>query len=583
MSFLRNRKVATKLWILVIPAVVLSIFLLLQMSAQASSIRKVAKETYYDVVYVNTALILNADRDFYQAELAKKELILTGDENNEAAKEALAATYEENYLQVKERMDEAMLNLQKYPDLYLDFKHQATQVTISELNAKFQDSFNEWVDSYDPMGEVGDRAAQELLFTQAREGLNVITEILDEYSAQADLDIKASIDKTIITSSAIIILVLVLIILFVIYIIRYLQNNIRKIIVDMNALADNDLSFNPHDANSQDELGKLTGSISTLIGSLRGVIKQLIQSSDHLADSSKAMRINSNEVTSSMNEIAKTVGEIAEGASSQADDAQRLVHEINDLGAAVTQSTDSAKELSEASLKIKVASEDGLISVNKLEDITLKNQTAFQSIFNIIDTTSESASEIGKASAMISGIAKQTQLLALNASIEAARAGESGKGFAVVAEEIRKLSEQSKSSTMMIDSMLSELTRNIFTASEQSNSVKEAVHLQTLSVNDTKEKYMAIVAALDNVNREIVTLDTVSKGMEKSRAHVADIGSSVSAISEEYAASTEETSATTEEVLAAMTNINQIGEEVDLLVIGLKKIIDKFKILEGQN
>ena len=578
MSFLRNMKVAAKLWILVVPAILLSIFMLFQMSNQANNIRKVAKETYYDVVYVNTALILNADRDFYQAELAKKELILSGDTIDDAAKETLIATYNENYAQVKQRMDDAMASLQKYPDLYLKFKHAATQSTISELNGVFQSSFTEWIASYDPTGEVGDLAAQEVLFGQAREGLNVMTEILDEYSAQAGIGIKASIDKTIISTSVVIVLVLVLIILLVIYIIQYLQNNIRKIIIDMNSLADNDLAFKPHDARSRDELGKLTGSIATLIGSLSGVIKQLVQSSENLASSSKEMRINSNEVTTSMNEIAKTVGEIAEGASSQAEDAQKLVHEITDLGNAVSQSTVSAKELSQASYNIKLASQDGLVSVNKLEDITLKNQTAFQSIFNIIDTTSESASKIGKASAMISSIAKQTKLLALNASIEAARAGESGKGFAVVAEEIRKLSEQSNSSTMMIDSMLGELTRNVFTASEQSNMVKEAVHLQTLSVNETKEKYMAIVIALDNVNREINTLDTISKGMEKSRANVADIGSSVSAISEEYAASTQETSATTEEVLAAMNNINQIGEEVDLLVISLKKIIDKFKI-----
>jgi methyl-accepting chemotaxis protein len=127
--------------------------------------------------------------------------------------------------------------------------------------------------------------------------------------------------------------------------------------------------------------------------------------------------------------------------------------------------------------------------------------------------------------------------------------------------------------------MLTELTVDIRTASLQGEAVKVAVKLQTSSVNDTKSKYLAIVKTVDNINKEITALNQVSKDMEQSRAIVADFGSNVSAISQEYAASTEETSATTEEVLAAMTSINQIGIEIDNLVSELKQLIDRFKLV----
>ncbi|MHB8131017.1 MAG: methyl-accepting chemotaxis protein [Mobilitalea sp.] len=580
MSFLRNRKVALKLWLLVIPAIMLSVFLLIQMWQQSNNIVKVSKETYYDEVYINTSLILTADREFYKAALNEKTLMFSTETTGENIKAALMKEYKSSSNKVKANIDAAMVSLQKNPKLYNEFTHSTSGATLSKLYGDFQINYQKWLDTYDPETEVGNPAAKELVFNSARVQLGLMTDLLDEYSVRVEGEMSQKLAISRLSGALVSLFIMILIISFVIYIIRYLKVSITNLTSNMNLLAENDLSFEPYDTRSDDELGGLAHSISTLVYSLRGIVTQLAGSSEHLARSSRDMKINSDEVTSSMNEIAKTIGEIAEGASNQAEDAQRLVLEITNLGDAVNKSSESAQELSGASQKIKFASQEGLASVNQLERITLENQGAFQSIFDIIDTTSISADKIGEASAMISDISKKTRLLALNASIEAASAGEAGKGFAVVAEEIRKLSEQSKNSTMLIDMMISELKKNINTASEQSKIVHDAVKIQTSSVKDTKDKYMAIVNVLDNINKEIIALDTISKDMEQSREIVSDFGSNVSAISEEYAASTQEASATTEEVVAAMTNISQIGIEVNDLVLELKVLIDKFKLIQ---
>jgi methyl-accepting chemotaxis protein len=583
MNFIRNRKVSFKLWLVLLPTLLMSLGAVARLSILVNDAHENAKSLYYDIIYQNATLILNADRDLYQASLAETELLLAGDSADEATRKQLLSTYTDNTLQALDRVSTAMDNLHDKKEIYTDFKDSEVQMSLSELYTQFTDLYTQWVAAYNP--ETGDGSLESIgnklqLFEQTRAVLDQITITLDSYGMQADKELRSEVIGEIVKLSAGMIAVIILIAVVAVFIIRYLKNNIEKLTGNMDALADNDLSIEAYNANSKDELGALSSSIGKLVMSLRAIITQVIKTSEQLAIASTSLRTNTNEVTSSMNEIAKTVGEIAEGASTQAEDAQQLVEEISNLGGAIHRSSESASELSGASQKIMVASQSGLESVNQLEEITTKNQAAFQSIFDIIDTTSIKATRIGEASALISDISKKTKLLALNASIEAASAGEAGKGFAVVADEISKLSEQSKKSTMVIDEMLNDLMANINAANSESKNVKDAVKLQTNSVNDTKDKYMSIVGALENINREIGELDEISGNMEQSRGIVADFGSNVSAISEEYAASTEETSATTEEVLAAMMNINQVCVEVDTLVLELKGLVDKFKIAE---
>ena len=580
MNFLRNRKVAFKLWLLLLPAALLGLAILGSFGTLVMQVFHESQDTYYDTLYKNTKLLLNADRDIAKAQLAVNTLVFTEDSISQEERDALITEYNDTCQQVSSQINEAIKNFKSDEELYKNYVISEDSKSLVYVYLDFDKDFTSWIAAYDAETGFGDYEEQNLLYSKLSGEIDTMTDILDSYTEKQNTNMIKSVSRSIYTQAGGVFLIMLVLVGVAIFLIRYLRDNIKKLTMNMNLLSENDLSFEVHNTNTRDELGLLSVSINKLTLSLRSILMQLSKSSEKLAMASGTMRTNSDEVTTSMHEISKTVGEIADGASSQAEESQQLVGEIMNLGEAVNKSSQSTNELSDASSKIMLASQEGLNSVNQLEEITMKNQEAFQSIFNIIDITSTNAGKIGEASAMISDIAKKTKLLALNASIEAASAGEAGKGFAVVAEEIRKLSEQSKNSTMVIDQIVKELTSNIKTASEASKDVKAAVKVQTASVGDTKEKYISIVSALDNINREIIALDAISKDMEKSRAVVADFGSNVSAISEEYAASTEETSATTEEVLAAMTNINQIGAEVDNLVLELKSLIDQFKLPE---
>ncbi|MFA9377481.1 MAG: methyl-accepting chemotaxis protein [Lachnotalea sp.] len=578
MKLLNNLSVTKKLASLYVPTVVALVLLLILFIYDTTNINNITKKAYYDELYVSTGLILNADRDFYQAAVAEKELVLSKTTLEDQRREELITDYNDNLKQTTDRVGQAVDNIKSNTALYSEFKYSTTQQTMQQLYDSFCTKMQTWESSYDIVTLTGDLDAHVSAFDEARADINSMTELLDEYADATSQSIKEDIVAKIIAATCGIIIVIFAISLLAAYIIQYLKKNIINTTNNMILLSNNDLSFEAYHVDSKDEIGVLSTSVNTLIDSLRGIVSLLDITSNKLNNSSTTMGKNSDEITISMNEIANTVGEIAESASQQAQDSEHVAKEFDSLGQVIEQSVTSTKKLYKASNQIQAVSKEGLETVIELSSITAANQISFELIFDTIRNTNESAGKIGEVSDIIASIAQQTNLLALNAAIEAARAGESGKGFAVVAEEIRKLAEQSAQSTSSIHTILEVLQNQISNANTQSSQVKEAVQRQAISVDETKERYTTIVDTLETVNQEIKILDSVSRDMEQSRLQVVDIITSLSAIAEENAASTEETSATTQEVLASMITINEAVTEVDQLATELNEVIAKFKL-----
>ncbi|MEG6501675.1 methyl-accepting chemotaxis protein, partial [Desulfovibrio sp. 1214_IL3152] len=160
-------------------------------------------------------------------------------------------------------------------------------------------------------------------------------------------------------------------------------------------------------------------------------------------------------------------------------------------------------------------------------------QTDAQRLKGYMESLGERAESIGAIMTVISDIADQTNLLALNAAIEAARAGEAGRGFAVVADEVRKLAESTMNATKEVGDAISGIqqgTRDSISAVEQTSS----------ELNDT--------AAL----------------VEKSGQSLVEIVENVAAVADQVrniAAAAEEQSAASEEITRALDEINRMADE----------------------
>lgn len=109
-----------------------------------------------------------------------------------------------------------------------------------------------------------------------------------------------------------------------------------------------------------------------------------------------------------------------------------------------------------------------------------------------IKTVSEVAGKITEFTRLIEDIAKQTQLLGLNASIEAARAGAAGAGFSVVAEEIRKLAENSKSAVAEIQNFTGQISQSVDKTVEKGEGTSEIVSQQAKAIEECASDLMGL-------------------------------------------------------------------------------------------
>jgi twitching motility protein PilJ len=325
------------------------------------------------------------------------------------------------------------------------------------------------------------------------------------------------------------------------------QRAILRLLDEMANLAEGDLTV--HATVTEEITGAIADSVNYAIDALRSLVTTI--------------NTTAVEVSSAAEKTQATATRLTDASAHQA-------REIASASAAITDMADSMKGVSkDAEDSVEVAHKS-LEIAQKGAGIVRRSISGMDTIREQIQETSkrikrlgESSQEIGDIVGLITEIADQTNILALNAAIQASTAGEAGRGFAVVADEVQRLAERAGNATKQIEA----LVKTIQADTNEAVSSMEASTTNVVNGAKMAEDAGGALIEIENVSDELAELILGISNSASQQASVAmDVSNTMNVIQE----ITLQTSEGTEETSASIGNLSELANELRKSVAGFK-------------
>lgn len=447
-------------------------------------------------------------------------------------------------------------------------------ITDEEIKKQFDAFVAEWdayskvntkaiekVDSNDP-----DLAYEVMLKSETsyRKMLTQLTSLADLNQQEAD-QMTHALEKNSIKSVWVlnigICLIMIATLISNFALIRTLVKPIKNIEKNVQSIADGDLTVEDIYRKKEDELTSLGRGINQMKANLVEIVSQigttskLVEShSRDLALTSEEVKIGSQQIAMSMEESAKATESQAETATSAARTVEMLNEHIQDHASKGEQLKGMSELVLERGTRGKEIMQKSIEQMNQIADRVSSSMNQV----NYLDKSNESIYELVH---VIREIARQTNLLSLNASIEAARAGEHGRGFAVVAEEVRSLSDDVQQTVSQISELTAQIQQGTRSVVESLESGVQETTRGTRQMEEVQDAFEQITSSVVEMVAVINEVTSSLGAMQQLSGEMNDFSQQISAISQQSAAGVEEVSASAEQQVGSLEVVaDRIGK-----------------------
>jgi methyl-accepting chemotaxis protein len=370
---------------------------------------------------------------------------------------------------------------------------------------------------------------------------------------------------------------LIIALVFAYLTLQAIERPLNRLVVAANQFGAGDLNVAVN-GRMPDEFRVLAGAFTGMADRFRVIVGETVRTANRIGQSASDLSSISEEVAASSGEVSTAMVGITNGAEEQAfglRTVDQALERMREGASAIEDSSDRVVELSGHIAELAEA---------KRQDVG-RALSMLLDLREVVRTSGDQVHELERASGRISafvgtiqGIARQTNLLALNAAIEAARAGEHGRGFAVVADEVRKLADGSARAAHEVDTTVTQIREQIeaFVATmDRGFSRVAGVEEASRGAEAAFEDILGAVAQVqDAAARVAQAADTNRSAFET----VDDAVRNVGAAAESHAASAQQVSAAAEQQSAATQEMSAASVELLMSADKLKELVAGFRV-----
>lgn len=482
-------------WKLTLPLLLL-VALVLYMGIHAINTSKVLGGNAATIAKVNLPeiqLLIQADRDLYQAMLAERALL----QLDSSVHQNLFTEQSDNAKQAQDRVYQSLdISNTSTPDEREEFtrRYNAWKIQAAEV-----------INAVRLSDDASRALAQEKSYGSASKAFEHLRTYIDELQEKrlAHVDeFTAEIDENQSDSSAQLLALVVIgtvVSLLAAYFLPILvANQVRQISHRIQNIADGDGDLTLRlPVNTNDELGELATYVNKFIEKLQRIIGSVL--------------INAAEVSKTAESLLVVSSNGQRAAEDQCHAITMVVAAVNELTMAIQEvarnTSNTAQNTKEATSITDRGQERIHLAVERVQTLAVRiSETA-----EFMSRLEGEAKNVTSVIDVIRGVAEQTNLLALNAAIEAARAGEQGRGFAVVADEVRTLASRTQKSTEDIQGMLSKLQQGVQHAVDAMGSSSTMTTEAVASATEAGQSLTGIGSAVKQISDMTLQIATAAE------------------------------------------------------------------------